>query len=63
MVLLIVGVVIAAIILIASEMGLIKPDSYGENLEAYIERGMPQHPADVERLSREFQHRQGGKFI
>lgn len=58
-----VGLVIASILVIAGELGLIKPSTYGENLESYIERGMPQHPGDVERLTREFEYKQGGKFL
>lgn len=63
MALILIGLVFASLVVLAAEFGLIKPNTYTENLEAYIERGMPQHPGDVERLTREYEYKHGGKFI
>ena len=36
-----------------------KPQTYGSALEQYIVSHQPQNPADVDRLMRDFEHRQG----
>jgi hypothetical protein len=37
--------------------------SYGQSIEQYILKHNPQSPGDIERLERQWQHRNGGMWL
>ena len=55
MILFLITLITISLVVIAKKLGLIRRNTYTENLECYIERGNPQHPGDVDRLTREYE--------